>query len=65
MIKEDLEHIFKHQIDEGTTMLYFMLVENNLQLINRHPANDLAGLLPLLDNFEYHGTEGRCPRFYK
>lgn len=62
---EDLQHIFKPQIDEGTDKLYFMLIEDNLQLINRHPANDLTGLLPLLDNFEYRFTDARTPRFYK
>jgi hypothetical protein len=65
MTLEDLQYIFKDQIEEGTEKLYFMLVENNLQLINRHPADDLAGLLPMLDNFQYASTEGRCPRFYK
>lgn len=62
---EDLEYIFKNQIEEGTEKLYFMLVENNLQLIDRHPADDLAGLLPMLANFQYHDTVGRFPRFSK
>ena len=65
MILEDLQHIFKPQVDEGTDKLYFMLVEDNLQLIHRHPATELAGLLLLLDNFQYNGTDGRIPRFAK
>ena len=65
MILEDLEYIFKLQIDEGTTELYFMLIENNLQLIHRYPADDLEKLLLLLDTFMYIGTEGRIPKFTK
>ena len=65
MILEDLQHIFKPQIDEGTDKLYFMLIEDNRQLIHRHPAGELAELLLLLDNFQYNGTDARIPRFVK
>jgi hypothetical protein len=65
MILEDLEHIFRPQIDEGTTELYFMLVDNDYKVIERHPASDLESLIPMLDNFQYNGTEARIPRFYK
>ena len=64
-MNHDLEYIFKPQIDEGTDKLYFMLIEDNLQLIHHHPTNELSGLLPLLDNFQYKGTNGRIPRFVK
>ena len=64
-MKHDLEYIFKPQIDEGTDKLYFMLIEDNLQLIHHHTADELAGLLLLLDNFQYKGTDGRIPRFVK
>ena len=64
-MNNDLEYIFKSQIDEGTDKLCFMLIEDNLQLIHRHPATELAGLLPLLDNFQYKGNDGRIPRFVK
>lgn len=61
---EDLEYIFQPQIDEGTTSLYFMLVdEANSNIIYRHPASDLEQLVPVLDNFQYAGTENRMPRF--
>ena len=65
MILEDLQHIFKPQVEEGTDKLYFMLIEDNLQLIHRHPASDMSSLVPMLDNFQYAGTEGRMPRFTK
>jgi len=64
-MNNDLEYIFKSQIDEGTDKLCFMLIEDNLQLIHRHPATELAGLLLLLDNFQYKDTDGRIPRFVK
>lgn len=63
MILEDLEYIFKPQIDEGTTSLYFMLVDGDHKLIQRHPASDMASLVPVLDNFQYAGTVERMPRF--
>jgi len=66
MIIEDLEHIFQNQIEEGTEKLYFMLVDGaRLPLIQRHPADDLAGLLPMLDSFHYAGSGAGMPRFKK
>ena len=65
MTLEDLQYIFQPQIDEGTDKLYFMLIEDNLQLIHRHLTDELSGLLLLLDNFQYQGTDGRIPRFVK
>lgn len=61
---EDLEHIFQPQIDEGTTSLYFMLVDGaDSKVIYRHPVSDLEQLVPVLDNFQYAGSENRMPRF--
>jgi hypothetical protein len=62
---EDLQHIFEYQIEEGTESLYFMLTDGDrLPLIQRHPAGDLAGLLPMLDSFQYTG-HNVMPRFKK
>jgi hypothetical protein len=63
MILEDLEYIFKPQINEGTTSLYYMLVVGEYKLIQRHLASDMASLVPVLDNFQYAGTVERMPRF--
>ena len=66
MTLEDLEHIFQNQIEEGTEMLYFMLVDGiAMPMIERHPADDLAGLLPMLSSFEYAGGTANMPRFRK
>ena len=65
MILEDVEHIFKPQIDEGTDKLYFMLIDGEHKMIERHDANDLATLVPLLDAFQYVDTVERIPRFSK
>jgi len=72
MTFEDLEFIFQNQIEEGTEKLYFMLIDDmdpvtNKQTltITRHPANDLAGLLPMLDSFHYNGSGAGMPRFTK
>jgi len=62
---EDLEHIFKPQIQEGTVILYYMLIDGEHKLVERCPSDQLASLLPMLDNFVYAGTEARIPRFTK
>ena len=65
MTLEDLQHIFEYQIEEGTEKLYFMLVDGDrLPVVERHPADDLAGLLPMLDSFQYTGHT-LMPRFRK
>jgi hypothetical protein len=62
----DLQYIFQNQIEEGTDKLYFMLVDGDrLPVIERYPAEDLAGLLPMLSSFEYAGAPAGMPRFRK
>jgi hypothetical protein len=65
MILEDLEYIFKPQVNEGTTSLYYMLIDGDHKLIQRHPADNIDTLLPMLDSFQYTGTVERLPRFSK
>ena len=66
MTLEDLQHIFDRQIEDGTERLYFMLVDGDrLPVVERHPAEDLAGLLPMLSSFEYAGSGAGMPRFRK
>jgi hypothetical protein len=65
MILEDLEYIFKPQVNEGTDSLYFMLIDGDHKLIQRHPADNIDALLPMLDSFQYSGTVERLPRFTK
>jgi len=66
MTLEDLQHIFDRQIEDGTEKLYFMLVDGSaMPEILRHPAEDLAGLLPMLSSFEYAGSGAGMPRFRK
>jgi hypothetical protein len=66
MTIEDLEHVFQNQIEEGTTKLYFMLKDGDaMPIIERHPTDDLAGLLPMLDSFQYAGSGAGMPRFTK
>jgi hypothetical protein len=65
MTLEDLEYIFEYQIADGTEKLYFMLIDGDrMPVIERHPADDLEGLLPMLSSFEYAGNEV-MPRFKK
>jgi hypothetical protein len=65
MILEDLKYIFKNQVNEGTDSLYFMLIDGDHKLIQRHPADNIDTLLPMLDSFQYSGTVERLPRFTK
>ena len=65
MTFEDLEYIFQNQIEEGSEKLYFMLKDGDaMPTIQRHPADDLAVLLPMLDSFQYTG-HNVMPRFTK
>ena len=65
MTLEDLQYIFEYQIEEGTENLYFMLTDGErLPVIQRHPADDLHGLFPMLDLFQYTG-HNVMPRFKK
>jgi hypothetical protein len=65
MILEDVEYIFKPQVNEGTTKLYFMLVDGEHKVMERHNASDIESLVPMLDSFQYAGIENRIPRFVK
>jgi hypothetical protein len=38
---------------------------DRLPVIHRHPGEDMAGLLPMLDCFEYAGAPAGMPRFRK
>jgi hypothetical protein len=64
MILEDLEYIFKHQIEGGQTKLYFMLVDGEHKVVERHDVNRMEELLPMLSAFEYAGADV-MPRFTK
>jgi hypothetical protein len=68
MMLEDLQHIFRAQIEQcqsSNTKLWFMLQDGDHNIIERHPADDLAGLLPMLSHFQYASNEGNIPRFVK
>lgn len=66
---DDLKYIFKHQLTEGTTNLYFMVVEEERITVLRHPTDELSGLLPMLDSLQYAGHAGEkvgnMPKFTK
>ena len=67
---EDLQHIFKTQIEQIQELgkhvpLYFMLLDGDRALIQRHNHTELESLLPLLDSFQYAGNNGNIPRFAK
>lgn len=62
---EDLEYIFKKQLNEGTDKLYFMLVDGDYKLVERHYASQMEKLLPMLNSFQYTGQDGNIPKFTK
>ena len=64
MLLADLEYIFASQIEAGSDSLYFMLMQDERNLIQRHPANKMEELLPMLSAFEYAGSY-LMPRFVK
>lgn len=61
---EDLQYIFKAQINEGTPILYFALVDNNRMIPKSCAVTELNQMLLLLDNFVFSQYEpGHIPRF--
>jgi hypothetical protein len=64
MTLEDLQYIFKEQLKYKAD-LFFMLEEGAYVVIKRHPVDDLAGLLSMLDNFAHSGNNGQIPQFVK
>jgi len=66
MTLDDLKYIFAQQIEENDDKLYFMLIDDDgVPVVNRHDKNDLQGLLPMLDAFQYQGSRVGMPRFKK
>lgn len=75
MTLKDLEYIFQPQIEQclaTDTKMWFILKDGDHNLIGRHYADDLEGLLPMLDSFQYAGNdtnlrfgEVNIPRFEK
>ena len=68
MILEDLEYIFKPQVDEGTNNLYLLVFDtpDHAEIV-RHPADQLESLVLFLknDSFQYAGNYRQMPRFKK
>lgn len=63
---EDLQYIFKEQLEQQSDVnLFYMIEEKQYKAVLRHPVDDLAGLLPMLDNFVFTSYHGRIPRFAK
>lgn len=65
MIIEDLQYIFKKQIDNGVANLYYMLTDGDYSMIDRHPSTQLPSLVTMLDDFQYTGSLADVPRFVK
>lgn len=65
MTIDDIRYIFESQIASGEEKLWFMLIDGNYKLVERHPAEKIDDLVFLLDNFIYSGNENNIPRFSK
>ena len=68
----DLHYIFKDQLAAKEDKLYFMLIDGDYKIIERHRAAAIEELLPMLSSFEYVGSEASIlgseasiPRFKK
>lgn len=62
----DLQHIFKKQLADKEPALYFLVVEDDHIQVLRHPADDLDGLVLVLDNFIFCNLpQDPMPRFAK
>jgi hypothetical protein len=64
MTLDDLKYVFRDQLIVEKK-LYFMLVDGDHKVVERHDATKLEELLPMLSCFEYWGDAGNMPRFVK
>jgi hypothetical protein len=64
MTLDDLKYVFRDQLIVEKK-LYFMLVDSDYKVVERHDAAKLEELLPMLSCFEYWGDAGNMPRFVK
>ena len=67
---QDLEHIFRFQTTPTedytpTGTLEYVMFEGQDKIPKTHPAKDIAGLVALLDNFQFEGYRDRTPLFIK
>jgi hypothetical protein len=67
---QDLEHIFRFQTTATedytpTDILDYVMFEGQDKIPKTHPAKDIAGLVALLDNFQFEGYRDRTPLFIK
>lgn len=70
MTLEDLTHIFRFQTNppEGELppeVLSYTLFEGQNRLTKTVKADDLASIVPMLDNFSFEGYSDRTPLFVK
>lgn len=68
MTLEDLKHIFWPQMvhdPNDVIKLFFMVQDGEVATVLRHLSTDLEGLIPMLDSYEYQGTQSGIPRFVK
>jgi hypothetical protein len=64
----DLEYIFKAQLEDFQDkpgMIYYMLIEDGINHLQRTISTNLEELLVTLDNFEFRGYTEKMPRFMK
>jgi hypothetical protein len=70
MTLQELEHIFRFQLAETedyipTGRVEYILFEGRTQTPGNRDANDLAGLIPLLEGFVLEGFRDKTPLFIK
>ena len=63
MTHDDLMHIFKEQIDEGTTNLYFIVQDGETKTLLRQQLVEIDQLLIMLDTMVFVDYKERIPRF--
>jgi hypothetical protein len=70
MTLEELIEIFKHQTTATETYtpsdtLEYFLINGYERVAMKHPAKDIAGILPLLEEFVFDAYRDRIPVFVK
>jgi len=65
LLKMNLNKLFDDQINQGASMLYFVLKEGEFECLQRYKIEEKSSVIDLLKNCKYLDTKIGIPRFEK
>lgn len=65
MTLSELENLFSEQLKQGPKKVSFALFTDSVADVKFHDANDIAGIIPLIEGYRYTGLYANIPKFTK